>query len=98
MSNIRIRYVSNPDGSTESLQIFKARDGREYRSIISHDGLTGYVVTMPARQVIMQLTATSFHKIKIKLKAALKNLGVIFLNEKRQPKRPPATSSENAST
>lgn len=83
MINIRIRYVNNPDGTVESMQIFKGGGGAEYRTLITQDGKNGYVLTMPDRAIKMQVAGTSAHKTKIKLKAALKTLGVIFLNEKR---------------
>lgn len=80
--NTRIRYVRNPDGTSESLQIFKGTVA-EYRALISADGRSGFVLMMPDRQIRTQVDGPSPHKIKIKLKASLKLLGVVFLNEKR---------------
>lgn len=83
MNNTRVRYVPNPDGTVESMQVFKGSGGGEYRALISQDGKDGYVLGMPNREVRVKVTATSTHKTKIKLKAALKTFGVVFLNEKR---------------
>lgn len=88
MSNTRIRYVSKPDGSKESLQVLVANNGAEFQVVISSDGKSGWVVTLPSREALIKVSATSEHKTKIKLKEALKSFGVIFLNEKRKVTRP----------
>lgn len=81
----RIRYVTNPDGTLESMQVFKAHTGgAEYKCLISTDGREGYVLTKPDNTIKIKVTASSAHKTKIALKAALKTLTVVFLNEKRQ--------------
>jgi hypothetical protein len=83
MNNTRIRYVNNPDGTSESMQVFKGDKGGEYRALITQDGKDGYILSMPNREICLKLNGTSSHKTKIKLKAALKTFGVVFLNEKR---------------
>lgn len=83
MTNTRIRYVPNPDGTIESMQVFKGTGG-EYRALITQDGKDGYVLAMPDRSIAVKVSATSAHKTKIKLKAALKTFGVVFLNERRE--------------
>lgn len=84
MNNTRIRYVPNPDGTVESMQVFKGASGGEYRALITQDGKDGYVLGMPHREILLKVSSTSAHKTKIKLKAALKTFGVIFLNERRE--------------
>jgi len=88
MSNTRIRYVSNPDGTYESLQVLVSQVGAEFKVMISSDGKEGWVISLPHKEVKMKVKGTSAHKTKIKLKAALKSFGVIFLNEKRKPTGP----------
>lgn len=79
----RIRYVKNPDGTYESMQIFRGSGGGEFRALISLDGKEGYILSMPDRAVKVKVNATSPHKTRIKLKAAMKSFGVVFLNEER---------------
>lgn len=84
MNNTRIRYVKNPDGALESMQVLKAHtNGVEYKTIISPDGKDGYVLELPSKEVKFKVAGTSAHKTKIAIKSALKALGVVFLNEKR---------------
>lgn len=82
--NTRIRYVKQSDGSLISMRVLKARDGSEYRPIISTDGKNGAILCPNDKEKIaFQCTATSPHKVKIKLKNALVSLGVKFVEEKR---------------
>lgn len=88
MSNTRIRYVSNPDGTKESMQVLVSSNGSEYKVMLNESGKDGWVISLPSKEVKMKVSGTSPHKTKIKLKAALKSLGVVFLNEKRILPRP----------
>jgi hypothetical protein len=81
----RIRYVKQPDGSLESMQVFKknlAPD--EFKCVISADGKKGKVIDARTRETQKQVSGTSAHKTKIALKDALRVLGVPFLNERRE--------------
>ena len=45
MTNTRLRYAKNPDGSLECLQIVKAHVSKiEYKTLISPDGKEGYIL------------------------------------------------------
>ena len=79
----RIRYVKASDGVV-SMQVLKSHTtGTEYKTSISTDGKTGKVTRMSDGEVVKKVSGTSAHKTKIALKKALKELGVVFLNEKR---------------
>lgn len=91
MNNTRIRYTLNPDGTFQSAHVFKAPGGGEYRCMITADGKEGLVLSLPDNTIKLRVKGTSFHKTKIALKAALKSLTVVFLNEKRKDRQ---TSSD----
>jgi len=81
----RIRYIKNPDGSLESMQVLKQNlSTNEYKALISSDGLRGRVIDAKTKELIKTVKGTSAHKTKIALKAALKALDVPFLNERRE--------------
>jgi hypothetical protein len=79
----RIRYIDRPDGSKISGKIFKDKDGYELRAKINPDQISGEIVLAVGEAPVANYTATSPHKIKIKLKAALQKLGVKFEREKK---------------
>lgn len=82
--NTRIRYVKQSDGSLISMRVLKARNGTEYRPVISADGKHGAILSPADKdKVAFQCSATSPHKVKIKLKEGLESLGVKFAEEKR---------------
>lgn len=86
----RIRYVKNPDGSLESMQVLKQNlSTNEYKAVISADGLRGKVVNAKTQETVKTVKGTSAHKTKIALKAALKALDVPFLNERREKQHGP---------
>lgn len=82
--NTRIRYVNTSDGSKLSMQVFKDKDGYDIKTKIYADGKSGAIVFASDLTPIVELTATSPHKIKIKLKKAMKQLGVKFDKERRR--------------
>lgn len=79
----RIRYVKQIDGSLISVQVMRSMIG-DVKSLILPDGKSGKVIRIDgsgdASDVI---TATSSHKIRIKLKHALMRIGVKFARERR---------------
>lgn len=81
----RIRYATRPDGSKASLHIYNVPEGGQVRTVINSDSVTGSVVVVrhTGEEPIYQITATSEHKLKIKLKEALLILGVDFSEETR---------------
>lgn len=79
----RIRYVKDAEGNFLSMQVYKDSQGYEIKTRIGSDGKSGSVVLASDLTPIVELTATSPHKIKIKLKKAMKQLGVKFDKEKR---------------
>ena len=80
----RIRYVPRPDGSKISMQVFTDKDGTDLRVIIAPDGKSGSVVFADSMVELGTFSATSPHRVKIKIKSALKKLGVKFEREKRK--------------
>lgn len=80
----RIRYTNMPDGTKLSMQVFKDKDGYDIKTKINTDGKSGAVVFASDLTPLVELVATSPHKIKIKLKKAMKQLGVKFDKERRQ--------------
>jgi hypothetical protein len=80
----RIRYVKQPDGSLVSMQIISTPVG-DVRSLIFPNGTSGMIVDAGSGKGLSDvLTATSAHKIKIKLKAKLMaSFGVTFDGESR---------------
>ncbi len=84
--NQRIRYIKSNGGYT-SMRVLKARDGVEYRPVLSEDMLTGKIVAVNGT-VLSTVKGTSHHKTKIAVKRALESLGVEFAPEGRRRKKP----------
>lgn len=80
--NKRIRYVNSPDGGLNSKNVLKSVSGAEYLAYVGADGRSGRVMLATGESVV-EVNATSPHKVKIKLKDALVELGVNFEIEKR---------------
>ena len=80
--NNRIRYVKKPDGSWESLRYIRSEDYREYKVYIDKEGKTGRIIGFGSEAY--ELTATSSHKIKIKIKEVLTKLKCKFNREIRK--------------
>lgn len=80
----RIRYVKQPDGSLVSMQIISTAVG-DVRSLIFPNGTSGMIIDAANGSGMCDvITATSAHKIKIKLKAKLSAaFGVSFDDESR---------------
>jgi len=84
--NTRIRYIKHGDGGWISLRTFKDKDGHDLQTRINEDGKSGTVVFAQSEVPIITVTATSPHKVKIKLKIVLEKLGVNFETEQRNNK------------
>jgi len=80
----RIRYINQPDGSKVSMRVFTDRDGLQVKVKINSDDKSGSIITAIGDIPILSYTAGSPHKIKIKLKSALKKIGVDFGSEERE--------------
>jgi len=79
----RIRYVKQPDGSLVSMQIIATSSG-DVRSLIFPNGISGMIIDASSGKPMSDIiSATSAHKIKIKLKTKLTSLGVTFDDESR---------------
>lgn len=87
--NQRIRYIKDTTGGMMGNQFYRADDGKEYQVSWSEgdgsNGVHGQVVEVGAG-VVAAVTASSPHKIKIKLKDALVKLGCQFATEVRVKK------------
>lgn len=84
--NKRIRYIKNEQGNCITQNHIKNVAGSEYRAGYIAGGLAGFIKSVGDDTTHIQLTATSPHKIKIKIKRALVKLGCQFETEKRQPR------------
>lgn len=80
----RIRYVKQPDGALVSMQIISTSVG-DVRSLIFPNRTSGMIINASSSKGMCDvLTATSEHKIKIKLKNKLTaSFGVVFDGESR---------------
>ena len=79
----RIRYIKHGEGGLISLRTFRDKDGADLQSRIYEEGKRGCVMFAQSEVPIIEVTATSPHKLKIKLKQVLEVLGVEFENEQR---------------
>lgn len=83
--NVRIRYSKMNDGAFVSMRVIKSNKGKEYRSYISPDGLTGSIKEATNTEpLVATIKGTSSHKVKIALKNALEVLGCVFQEETRR--------------
>jgi len=81
--SIRIRYIKHGDGGYISAHAFKDYVGHDLKSRIYEDGVTGCVMFASGEIPIIEVSASSPHKIRIKLKKVLQKLGVRFDKESR---------------
>lgn len=80
----RIRYMEDTvNGRLVSVKTFVTSVGREVKSVIINQK-EGYVADLTGEPVSAKITATSPHKIKIKLKMLLEQMGVVFEDEVRK--------------
>jgi hypothetical protein len=79
----RIRYIKHGEGGFVSLRTFKDKDGADLQTRIYADGKSGCVMFAQSEVPIIEVKASSPHKMKIKLKKVLEVLGVNFEPEKR---------------
>lgn len=82
----RIRYVKHGLGGLVSMRAYKDAEGNDLQARINPDMKSGSIVFASTETSIITFTATSPHKLKIKLKAALEALGVDFAQETRYDK------------
>jgi hypothetical protein len=80
----RIRYIKHGDGGLVSLRTFKDKDGADLQSRIYADGKSGCIMFAQSEVPIIEVKASSPHKVKIKLKKVLEILGVKFESETRE--------------
>lgn len=87
MNISRIKYHNRPDGSKISVHIFVDKDGIEMRVLLHADGTTASLVTANNSTPLVTVTASSPHKIRIKIKKALAGvMGIRLPKEKRKPR------------
>ena len=80
----RIRYVKQIDGSLISMQVMRSSIG-DVKSLILPDGKSGKIIRIDGSGDASDIiTASSGHKIRIKLKIALLRIGVRFSRERRE--------------
>jgi uncharacterized protein YwbE len=80
---LRVKYVKRSDGKKVSMRVFTDKDGTQLKLLINEDNKSGSVITAIGEIPILSYSASSPHKIKIKLRQALKKLGVDIGVEKR---------------
>jgi len=73
------------------MRMLRARNGTEYRPVLSEDMLAGNIV-MNDGTVVTTVSGTTHHQTKMAMKKALENLGVEFMPEGRARKK----SEDNA--
>jgi len=81
--NKRIRYTKDTSGNNITQNYIKNDSGHEYRAGFIASGKAGFIKSVGTDTVHIQLTATSPHKIKIKIKKSLITLGCRFESEVR---------------
>lgn len=84
--NKRIRYVKDQLGNCITANYIKNDGGAEFRAGFIADGKAGFIKSVGDDTTNIQLSATSPHKIKIKIKRALLRLGCKFEKEQRKPR------------
>jgi intein-encoded DNA endonuclease-like protein len=84
--NKRIRYVKDSNGNTITQNYIKNVNGSQYRAGFIAGGKAGFVKSVDDDTTHIQLTSTSPHKMKIKIKKTLEKLGCQFDKEIRQPR------------
>lgn len=85
--SIRIRYVKHGLGGLVSMRAYKDAEGNDIQARINPDMKSGSLIFASTETSIITFTATSPHKLKIKLKEAMTALGVDFEEEKRYDKQ-----------
>ncbi len=84
--NKRLRYIKDTSGNCITQNHIKNVNGHEFRAGYVSGGKVGFIKSVGDDTTNIQLTATSPHKIKIKIKKALSKLGCQFEKEVRQPR------------
>ena len=82
MASKRLKYFKQTDGTYKTDNI---KNIDNYPLVAGHsaDGKSGYIKSVGDETINIELTATSLHKIKIKIKKALIRLGCRFDTEER---------------
>lgn len=84
--NKRLRYIKDVNGNCITSNYVKNDGGAEFRAGFIADGKAGFIKSVGDDTTDIKLTATSAHKIKIKIKRALVRLGCVFEKETRKPR------------
>lgn len=85
--NKRLRYIKDTAGNSITQNHVKNINGHEFRAGFVAGGKAGFIKSVGDDTTHIQLTATSPHKIKIKIKKALMKLGCVFEKETRKPRK-----------
>jgi hypothetical protein len=93
--NKRIRYTKDSNGNVITQNYITNINGVVYRAGYISTGKAGFVKSVDDDTTHIQLTATSPHKIKIKIKKTLEKLGCQFEKELRKPRLPVAEDETN---
>lgn len=83
----RIAYIKNTDGTFKSKGVVRNKFGHGYNVAIISTGRAALITSADSSITQIQLVATSFHKIKMKIKKALIGLGCEFEPEVRKPRK-----------
>jgi hypothetical protein len=78
----RIRYVNN-HGRLSSVRALTDSNGEQYQTFINEDGKSGGILHLTTNTIVRTVRGTSPHKVKIAIREALQQLGVIFEAESR---------------
>lgn len=87
--NQRIRYIKNAEGNMVGNKFFRSKDGTEYFvewKTLKPGMCAGRIASVDGNYET-DVYGSSPHKIKIKLKRALMELGCEFEKEKRELKK-----------
>ena len=83
----RIKYIKDSNGNYTSQNYVKNQDNVFLRvGFVPGVPTKGFVKSVDNDTIHITLTATTPHKIKIKIKKTLAKLGCIFEKEKRKPR------------
>jgi hypothetical protein len=83
----RIVYIKNQDGSLKSKGEIRNKFGHGFVVAVISTGRAAVITSSDSTITQLTLTATSFHKIKIKIKKTLTELGCEFEPEVRKPRK-----------
>lgn len=87
----RIRYIKDNNGNYLTREVIKTKEGISLRAAYQGGDLKqptkGFIRAVGSDAINIELQGASHHKIKIKIKRALEELGAIFGEESRKARK-----------